>query len=254
MEKQLEKQEKRLQKALWHLSNETFNCRQDAEKALEKARKKYPCFHVDYQIEVLEHYAKPGRPKADDPKVVSGYRIQSECSRNQQAIEQAIHSKGRFVLATNDFLSGYSAQEILNDYIGQQSVERGFRFLKDPWFMVDSIFLKSPKRIEALMMVMTLCLLVYNIAQYQLRRTLVEKELSMPNQLGKPVQNPTMRWIFQCMEGIDIVIFRDEDERTARKMVTNLSSLRKKIILLFGETACQMYGIIPKKHEHVLRM
>ena len=51
----------------------------------------------------------------------------------------------------------------------RQGVERGFRFLKDPWFMVDSVFLKSPRRIEALMMVMTLCLLVYNVAQYHLR-------------------------------------------------------------------------------------
>jgi len=49
-------------------------------------------------------------------------------------------------------------------------VERGFRFLKDPWFMVDSIFLKSTKRIEALMMLMTLFLLVYNIGQYRLRK------------------------------------------------------------------------------------
>jgi transposase len=48
-------------------------------------------------------------------------------------------------------------------------VESGFRFLKDPWFMVDSVFLKSPQRISALMVVMTLCLLVYNIAQYNLR-------------------------------------------------------------------------------------
>ena len=38
--------------------------------------------------------------------------------------------------------------------------------------MVDSVFLKSEKRIEALMMVMTLCLMVYNVAQYRLRTVL----------------------------------------------------------------------------------
>ena len=41
--------------------------------------------------------------------------------------------------------------------------------------MVDSVF-KIPKRIEALMMIMTLCLMVYNIAQYRLREALVEKK------------------------------------------------------------------------------
>ena len=58
----------------------------------------------------------------------------------------------------------YPAARMLEEYKAQQGVERGFRFLKDPWFMVDSVFLKSPRRIEALMMVMTLCLLVYNVA------------------------------------------------------------------------------------------
>ena len=42
--------------------------------------------------------------------------------------------------------------------------ERGFRFLKDPLFFASSLFLKNPKRIMALLMVMLLSLLVYGIA------------------------------------------------------------------------------------------
>jgi transposase len=49
---------------------------------------------------------------------------------------------------------------------GQQKVERGFRFLKDPWFMANTLFLKSPKRIMALVMIMTLCLLIYGALEY----------------------------------------------------------------------------------------
>ena len=41
------------------------------------------------------------------------------------------------------------------------SVERGFRFLKDPMFYAESLYLKSLKRIMALLMVMTLSLLLY---------------------------------------------------------------------------------------------
>jgi transposase len=54
---------------------------------------------------------------------------------------------------------------------GQQKVERGFRFLKDPWFMANTLFLKSPKRIMALMMIMTLCLLIYGALEYRKRST-----------------------------------------------------------------------------------
>lgn len=130
----------------------------------------------------------------------------------------------------------------------------GFRFLKDPWFMVDSIFLKSPRRIEALMMVMTLCLLVYNVAQYRLREALKAQEETLPNQLNKPVQNPTLRWVFQMMEGISIVTLSDAAGST-QEVVTNLTEVRQKTIRFFGKTACCMYGIvIHQKSEATLGM
>jgi len=39
------------------------------------------------------------------------------------------------------------------------SVERGFRFLKDPLFFAHSLFLKKPERIMALLMIMGLSLM-----------------------------------------------------------------------------------------------
>ena len=38
------------------------------------------------------------------------------------------------------------------------------------------------------MMIMTLCLMVYNIAQYRLREALVEKKETLPNQINKPIK------------------------------------------------------------------
>ena len=92
------------------------------------------------------------------------------------------------------------------------------------------------------MMVMTLCLMVYNIAQYRLRQTLKEKDDTLPNQLGKPVQNPTVRWLFQCMEGINIVYLKND--KVTKALITGLTPLRKKIIRLFGPAACRLYGLI----------
>lgn len=112
------------------------------------------------------------------------------------------------------------------------------------YYKAHSIFLKSPKRIEALMMVMTLCLLVYNIAQYKLRTALEEKNETLPNQLGKPVKNPTLRWVFQIMEGISIVRFYNSGCELMEEIIANLSDLRKNIIRFFGRTAMKMYGLI----------
>jgi transposase len=47
--------------------------------------------------------------------------------------------------------------QFLKYYKGQQSVERGFRFLKDKSFRVVEEFLKKESRIEALSMIMVLC-------------------------------------------------------------------------------------------------
>ena len=129
---------------------------------------------------------------------------------------------------------------ILQNYKNQQDVERGFAFLKDPWFMANRIFLKSPKRIQALMMVMTLCLMIYNIAQYRLRKALQENNETVPNQLGKLFQKPTLKWIFQIMEGLTII--KLQTEQGIRTLLMSLTELRRKIINLFGSTAQDIYG------------
>lgn len=110
--------------------------------------------------------------------------------------------------------------------------------------MLDSVFLKLPKRIEALMRVMTLCLLVYNVGQYKLRKRLKENNITLPNQLGKEVSNPTLKWIFQIMEGIDVVYFYNESlSGKIREVITNLNKLRKKIVWMFGGNAAWIYGL-----------
>jgi transposase len=243
--KKLEKQETELKKILWHLSNEIFACESDATKEINKIIKKFPYHSVELNIAPVTRHEKSGRPKKGATGEVIGYQVQSEIRRNESAIEIFLNRKGRFILATNDLDEiTFTDESMLKEYKDQQNVERGFRFLKDPWFMVDSVFLKSPHRIEALMMVMTLCLVIYNISQHRLRTTLKEKNETLPNQLNKPIQNPTMRWIFQIMEGIGIIRFYENDLRKPiKEMITNLGELRRKIIRLFGGSAQKIYGI-----------
>ena len=248
LEKKLIGEDQKLKQQLWHLGNEEFACEADALRALRKIEQKANLYRIESQIVSVLRYAKRGRPKEGEEKEVSGYRIKASFERNSSEIAILLNRKGRFILATNDIdREGYTDQAILEEYKDQQNVERGFRFLKDPWFMVDSIFLKLPRRVEALMMIMTLCLMVYNIGQYKLRRKLEEAKETLPNQLGKEVKNPTLRWVFQIMEGIALVRFCDASlQETLREVITNLNRLRKKIITLFGETASCMYGLIQR--------
>ena len=255
LDKNIKKKGKELKKALWHLGNRIFGCEKDAKAALSSIEKMYPLYKIYANFLPETKYKKKGRPKGEDHPTLVGIKVESSYEENSESIKQVLNGKGRFILATNDLdKEAYSDQMILNEYKEQQKVERGFRFLKDPWFMVDSIFLKTPKRIEALMMVMTLCLMVYNIAQHRLRETLKKEEETLPNQLNKPIQNPTMRWIFQLMEGIGVIQFYDETKKKVKRLVTNLSELRKKIICLFGDTACALYGLNQKSTAEILGM
>lgn len=246
LEKLLSTQEERLTKALWHLGCELFCCEQDAQSALKKIAKAHPLHDLHAQFVPEMKYAKRGKPKQGEEKIQAGYKLQCGFERNTAQIAKQLNRKGRFILATNDLNEvECPGPALLEDYKAQQTVEGGFRFLKDPWFMVDSIFLKSPKRIEALMMVMTLCLLVYNVAQYKLRKALQDQKDTLPNQLNKQVKNPTLRWIFQMMEGISIVRFYENNiGQPFREVIANLDAIRQKIIRLFGSTACQMYGLV----------
>jgi hypothetical protein len=94
-------------------------------------------------------------------------------------------------------LAAYKAQSV--------SVERGFRFLKAPLFFADSLFLKRPERLMALLMVMGGALLVYALAEHTVQTELTRRGESLPDQRGKPTQQPTMRRIFQLFEGIEVL-------------------------------------------------
>ncbi|UAW63734.1 IS1634 family transposase [Mycoavidus sp. HKI] len=244
LQKRLTKQEQALQKQMKQFSTELFACEADAHKTFRREQKSHPLFILAPTVAPVEKYEKAGRPKKGETKQCMGYQIQVQIQRNDEAIQKLLQTKGRFILATNEGdKQGYPDKRILADYKAQQTVENGFRFLKNPDFLADTLFLKSPQRIAALMMVMTLCLMVYNLAQFQVRAKLEAYADTLPNQLGKPTSTPTLRWIFQLMEGVALVRIFDHQRALIHEAVSNLNDVRIKIIRLFGDTACKIYQI-----------
>ncbi len=109
--------------------------------------------------------------------------------------------------------------------------------MKDPLFFADSVFLKTPQRIETMAMLMGLCLLVYSLGQRQIRSALQTAKTGIKNQLGKLTHQPTLRWIFQCFQGIHLVTFQ------GIKQIANLSDDRQ-FTLKFFPLSCQKYYIL----------
>ena len=136
---------------------------------------------------VMHMQDKKGRPKKDaEPDRIS-WKITGELLEDLEAIQKVKNSVGKFILATNMPDEQLSNESALTNYKAQgYSVERGFRFLKDPMFFAESMYLKKPSRIMGLMMVMTLSLLVYSLAERELREKLQSENESLPDQKGKP--------------------------------------------------------------------
>ena len=86
-------------------------------------------------------------------------------------------------------------------------------------------------------MLMGFCLLVYSLGQREVRRLLKERKTGIKNQLGKLTERPTLRWIFQCFQGIHLVINRGKEQ------IVNLTNERK-LILSFFPISCHNYYIL----------
>jgi transposase len=245
LEKKANKDHEVWEKRLRHLGTQSFACQSDAEAAWEKEIKKLPLWlRAEMKTVGEPRYEKAGRPSANAQPVRTDWNIVASCQIDQQALEREIDRKARFIIATNEL-----SPDILPDkelpavYKGQGSAERGFRFLKDPLFLASSVFVKKPSRLIALSFIMVLCLLVYRLAEHRLRQRLQESQQTIPNQVNKPTDKPTMRWIFQCFEGIELLHIRIGS--TLQIRVLRLQALHHKILSLLGPAYLQFYSVSP---------
>ena len=148
--------------------------------------------------------------------------------------------KGRFVLATNQLDETIlSNEEVLSEYKGQSGTERGFKFIKDSTFQVDSVFLKTPSRIDALMMVMTLCLMVYGVSEFELQQSMQEKNETILSQTKKQTSTPSLRWVYFLFRVVNELSVTRGDQ--VQKLVVNLNAVLRQIIRHFGKRASEIY-------------
>jgi len=89
----------------------------------------------------------------------------------------------------------------------------------------------------ALTMVMTICLLVYASLEHRIRTRMTQSKELFPNQKGVMVDNPTIRWIFQCFQNIQVIHFSD-----SQQIVLNLDENHQKILKLLGYRYHKLYS------------
>ena len=226
------------QKTFKKLCQQRFSCRKDAEEALSCWEQLQDFARVS-QSEILAHEidAKSGRPKLNAEPLKLEYQIAGQLYCDLERRQTALSQKGLFILATNDCGPELEMAKLLKLYKSQQSVEKGFRFLKSPDFLTSSLYLKKPERIEALLMIMTCCLMVYAALEYKIRRELKAQDVFFPDMKYKPSQNPTARWVFFCFQRIDELSIEGE-----QRLVLNLQERQQTVINCLGDIYQQIYS------------
>ncbi len=228
LKKKITQEKELIHKKVAKLFKKIFEDSTSADLGLKQIQSKLK-YHLISELQIIENKLKNQK---------TTYKITGRIQPNSEVIESLKNRAGRFIIATNrlDYES-FSCDEMLKKYKEQQNVERGFAFLKDPLFFADSIFLKSPRRIETMAMLMGLCLMVYSLGQREVRRQLFEAQTGIPNQLGKLTARPTLRWIFQCFQGIHLLVHQ------GIKQVVNLTKERL-LTLKFFPLSCQKYYLL----------
>lgn len=235
----LEKNLEQARKSLKKLTTHEFACEPDAVAAADKWLSKHTRYRFR-KVSIMpisrKTTKKRGRPKIDEP-MTTVYCLDVELENNPEFIHQEIQKMGRFVLATNDL--DLSPDTLLEYYKEQGVVERGFRFLKDKSFRVAEVFLKKNSRIQALAMIMVLCLFIYSMVEFRLRQALERTGETVISQTKKQTQRPTLKWVFFLFRRVrefSVLV----DDRCITK-IANLSTDLRKILALLGPSYEKYY-------------
>ena len=89
----------------------------------------------------------------------------------------------------------------------------------------------------ALTMVMTVCLLVYAALEHRIRKSLADTDTTFPNQTGKMINNPTVRWVFQYFQNIPVIYMKQ-----TKTAVLNINNQHEKLLRLMGTRYLRCYS------------
>jgi transposase len=208
-----------------------YACLPDAQAAVSRLPKGR--FHqLVGRIEEKTIYAG-GRPKADGTRKIkrSAYRLKISLQPKEQAVARARKEAGCFVLITNEpeeSSGGLSSQELLRAYQDQHSVERNFGFLKDP-VIVNALFLKSPRRIEALGLIFVLALMIWRLMERTMRVSLKESNSKVVGWNNRQTSRPTS--FMMTTKFVSVIVIRTAERRF---LAEPLDPVQKRYLRVLG--------------------
>lgn len=172
-----------------------------------------------FTIEVVMH---PDRPDAP---------MQLCYTVNLEQIQQDIQLDGVYLLVAGGKGATLSDAQILAEWKGQHKVERCFRLVNQV-FLVAPLFLKTPRRIAALVFLIMVGTLVAGLIERQVKRVLAKLQQPiiglMPE--GRDTLRPSVERIFKAFADYGLVQIRDERGQIIESHFALLNAVQQQIL------------------------
>ncbi len=213
LERILEKDRVEMERLAGEQEKIEYACLPDAQAAVLRLPKGR--FHELVGRIEEEPICATGRPKADGTRKIkrTSYRLKISIKPREEAIARARKEAGCFVLVTNEpeeAVGGLGSQELLRAYHDQHSVEQNFGFLKDP-VIVNALFLKTPRRIEALGLILVMALMIWRLMERTMRISLKESNTKVVGWNNRQTSRPTS--FMMTTKFVSVIVIRTAERR-----------------------------------------
>ncbi|HEY5588072.1 MAG TPA: IS1634 family transposase [Candidatus Paceibacterota bacterium] len=214
----------------------TFACEEDANKEIlrliKKELKKVKYHNVSMNILVIEKNKKGRQPK-DASKIehIMEYYLQIEIKTDEEKIRKNFEEACTFILCSNDLT--LKAEDLLKEYKTQVGVEKKFHQLKSPHF-VNSLYLDTPQRIEALTYLILISMMILSVAEYVVRREMKAEGEMIIGPGGIKMKQPSLVAILGVFNtGLGVKVISLEGKKY-RSLARPLNESHKKLLNYLG--------------------
>lgn len=204
-----------------------YACEVDARRAADRQIAQAQWATLDLHAEVVRHDGPAargrGRPrKRPEPPLVADvhWRVRYRTTPVDDAtIATRLHDQASFILIrTTSPDWTISDAEMIRRYRDQYHVEHGFSWLKTG-AEINPMFLETPHRIAALCFIYCLGLMIWNLIQRTVRKTLTAEKKGLPYHRRKLSANITTRFLFELFPSVQTVPITIPGQATIKKLV-----------------------------------
>lgn len=188
------------------------------KKAFKKRRaQKY------FTIEVVNHADQPEAP------------LELRYSVDREQVQRDAELDGVYLLVAGGPAATLSDAEILAEWKGQHKVERCFR-LVNQIFLVAPLFVKTPRRIAALVFLIMVGALVAGLVERQVRRALAKLQQPIQGLMpeGRDTLRPTVQRLFKAFADYSLVQVKNAQGQVVESRFARLNPVQEQILKVLG--------------------